>query len=72
MECLIQNAIEPHMERIYKKLADLDRKLEQINKKMEKMDKLEDDILALNMKLDRQDKLATISDCNRSTMEDVD
>jgi|LakMenEpi03Aug12_release.lakeMendotaPanAssembly.Ray.scaffolds.fasta_scaffold1230075_2 hypothetical protein len=71
MECLIQNSIEPHIERIYKKLVDLDKKLEQINKKLEKIDKLEEDILALNMKLDMQDKLANPEYC-KSTMEDVD
>jgi low affinity Fe/Cu permease len=68
MDCLIQNAIEPHMERIYRKLVELERKIDNINKKIEKIDKIDNDLLGLDMKID---KLANPANY-KSTMEDVD
>jgi hypothetical protein len=77
MECLIHNAIEPHMERIYRILNNLDKKLDFINKRLEKIEQVEsivkiekliNDILELDLKID---KLVNPTHYE-SKMEDID
>ena len=72
MECLINDAIEKYTEKIFRKLNNIEMNLDSMNKKIDKniimVEKLERDILEINIKLDKQNNPTTYL----SKMEEVD